>query len=105
VSVWVATACQLGAAQLDASFGLADGHVRKAERALKAEWHLAAATADHALGVVGVVGVAGSRLEPSEHPALRHDHIQEREPGMVDGAGGFDQLFGPGYRLGIFGSV
>ncbi|MGO9181545.1 hypothetical protein [Mycobacterium sp.] len=37
VSVWVATACQLGAAQLDASFGLADGHVHKAERALKAE--------------------------------------------------------------------
>ena len=48
------------------------------------------------------VAVADSRLDPSGHPALRRHHVQGREPGVVDGAGGFDQLFGPGDRLVIF---
>ena len=82
-----------------APFGLADVHVRTAKQALDAEGHLAAATADNHLAGVAV---ADSRLDPSGHPALRRHHVQEREPGMVDGAGGLDQLFGPGYRLVIF---
>ena len=45
------------------------------------------------------VAVADSRLDPSGREALRRNHIQEREPGMVDGAGGLDELLGPGYRL------
>jgi hypothetical protein len=31
--------------------------------------------------------------------ALSANHVQERQPGMVDGAGRLDQLFSPGYRL------
>ena len=42
----VAAACELGAAPLDASFGLADGHVRDAERGLAAVGHLVAAAAN-----------------------------------------------------------
>ena len=45
------------------------------------------------------VAVADSRLDPSGHAALRRHHVQEREPRVVDGAGGLDQLFGPRYRL------
>ena len=97
--VSVATACELGAAPLDRPFGLADVHVRTAEQALDAERHLVAATADHRLAGVAV---ADSRLDPSGHEALRRHHIQGREPGMVDGAGGLDELFGPGDRLVIF---
>ena len=93
----VATACELGAAPLDVSFGLADGQVHSAEHALDAERHLVvAATGDHQLGGVAV---ADGRLDPSRLLALRRHHVQEREPGMVDDAGGFDQLFGPGDRL------
>ena len=66
--------------------------------ALEAERHLAAATAENRLAGVAV---ADSRLDPSGDVALRRDHIQEREPGMVDGAGGLDKLFGPGDRLVI----
>jgi hypothetical protein len=84
----VTTACELGAAHLDASFGLADGHVRQAEGALDAERHLFAATGDHQLGGVAV---ADSRLDPSGQPALRRHHVQERESGMVDGAGRISQ--------------
>ena len=43
--------------------------------------------------------VADSRLDPSGRVALRRNHVQERQPRVVGGAGGFDQLFGPGYRL------
>ena len=93
----VAAACELGAAPLDPPFGLADDRVRSAEHALEAERHLVvAATADHQLAGVGV---ADSLLDPSGNPALRRHHVQEREPGMVDGAGGLDELLGPGYRL------
>ena len=92
----VAAACQPGAAPLDPSFRLADDHIRNAQPAFEAERHLVAATADHNLGIVSV---AGSRLDPSGHPALRRQHVQERQPGMVDRAGGFDQLFRPGDRL------
>jgi hypothetical protein len=37
----VAAACELGATPLDRPFGLADGQVHTAERALEAERHLA----------------------------------------------------------------
>ena len=41
---------------------------------------------------LGGVAVADSRLDPSGHPALRRDHIQEREPGVVGRvAGGFGE--------------
>ena len=33
---------------------------------------------------------------------MRRDHIQEREPSVIDSAGGLDQLFGPGDSLVIF---
>ena len=45
------------------------------------------------------VAVADSRLDPSGHVALRRNHIQERQPRVVDRAGGLDQLFSPGDRL------
>ncbi len=45
------------------------------------------------------VAVAHSRLDPSGPEALRRSHVQERQPGVVDRAGGLDQLFSPGYRL------
>ena len=48
------------------------------------------------------VAVTDSRLDPSGQVALRRHHVQEREPGMVDGAGGLDEFFGPGYRLIVF---
>ena len=67
--------------------------------ALDAERHLVAATADNHLAGVAV---ADSRLDPSGHAAQRRHHVQEREPGVVDGAGGLDELFGPGDRLIIF---
>ncbi len=92
----VATACELGAAPLDPPFGLADVQVCTAEPALDAEGHLVAVIADNRLTGVAV---ADSRLDPSDHPALRRHHIQERKPGMIDGAGGLDEFFGPGYRL------
>jgi hypothetical protein len=96
--VGVATACELGAAPLDASFGLADGRVHSARQALEAERHLVAATADHQLGGVAVA----DRLPgPSGVVALRRQHVQERQSGMVDRAGGLDELLGPGYRLVI----
>src|SRR6516225_12306707 len=75
----VAAACQLGATPLDVSFVLADGGVRKAERALKAEWQLVVAIGDHRLGGVGG---ADSLLDPSRDPAQRRHHIKECEPGM-----------------------
>ena len=80
-----------------APFGLADGQVRTAKQALDAVRHRRGSCRDAS----GRRRVADSRLDPSGQAALRRDHIQEREPGMVDGAGGFDQLFGPGYRLVI----
>ena len=45
------------------------------------------------------VAVADSRLDPSGRVAQRRNHVQERQPRVVDGAGGLDQLFGPGDRL------
>src|SRR6476659_5798841 len=45
------------------------------------------------------VAVADSRLDPSGREALRRTHVQERQPRVVDGAGGLDQFFSPGYRL------
>ena len=67
-----------------------------AKDALDAERHLVAATGEkHLAGVA----VADSRVDPPGDPALRRDHIQEREPGVVDGASGLDEFFGPGYRL------
>ena len=41
------------------------------------------------------LGVANGRLYPSGHVAQRRHHIQGREPGVVDGAGRLDELFGP----------
>ena len=67
--------------------------------ALDAGRHLVAATAENHLASLAV---ADSRLDPSGHPAQRRHHVQEREPGVVDGAGGLDELFGPGDRLIIF---
>src|SRR5258708_33575486 len=66
---------------------------RKAQPAFEAERHLVAEAADHHLAGIAI---ADSRLDPSGHPALRRQHVQERQPGMVDGAGGLDELFGPG---------
>ena len=97
----VAAACELGAAPLDASFGLADGQVHSAERALAAGRHLTA-TADHRLSGLGI---ADSLLEPSGREALRRDQVQSREAGMVDGAGRLDELLGPGDRLIILDQI
>src|SRR5215510_2888708 len=95
----VAAACEVDATPLDRPFGLAGGHIHSAERALEAERHLAV-TADH--GLTGV-GIADSLLlDPSSPVALRYVHVQSREPGMVEGAGGLDELLAPGYRLIIF---
>jgi hypothetical protein len=69
----------------------------RSKRALGAERHLfVAATADHQLAGVGV---ADSRLDPSARVAQRRNHIQGRQPRVVDRTGGLDQLFSPGYRL------
>ncbi len=46
--------------------------------------------------------IADSRLDPSGRVAQRRNHVQERQPRVVDRAGGLDQLFSPGYRLIIF---
>src|ERR1700742_2169044 len=93
----VAAACELGATPLDRPFGLADGHVHTAERALEAERHLAAASADHRLPGIGKA--ESHLLDPSIPVALRCQHVKSREPGMVEGAGGLDELLAPGYRL------
>ena len=61
--------------------------------------HFVAATAENHLAGVGV---ADGRLDPSGRVALRRHHVQGREPGVVDGAGGFDEFFGPGDRLIVF---
>ena len=45
------------------------------------------------------VAVADSRLDPSGRVAQRRNHVQERQPRVVDRAGGLDQLFSPGDRL------
>src|SRR5262245_59321380 len=92
----VAAACEVDATPLDRPFGLAGGHVHSAERALEAERHLVA-TADRRLTGVGIADRL--LLDPSIPVALRHVHVQSREPGMVDGAGGVDELLAPGYRL------
>ena len=92
----VATACELGAAQLDRPFGLADELVCTAKHAFDAVRQRVAA---HWRERLTGVAVADSRLDPSGRVALRRHHVQGREPGVVDGAGGLDQLFGPGYRL------
>ena len=96
----VATACELGAAPFDRAFRLTCGGVRKAQHPLSAERHFVAATSDDHLAVVGVVD---SRLNPSGRPALRRDHVEGRKSGVVDCSRGFDELFGPGDRLIIFG--
>src|SRR5262245_24375817 len=96
----IAAACEVGATPLDRPFGLADGHVHTAERTLEAERHLAAASADHRLTGVGITD--SLLLDPSSPVALRYVHVQSREPGMVEGAGGLDELLAPGYRLIIF---
>ena len=89
--VRVAIAGKLGTAPLDPSFGLTDEQVHTAKPALDAERHLVAATADHP---PASVAVADGLLDPSGHPALRRHHVQGGEPGVVDGAGGLDELFG-----------
>src|SRR6476661_4597655 len=50
---------------------------------------------------LGGLAVADSRLGPSSRVALRRHQIQGREPRVVDGEGGFDEVFGPGYWLEI----
>src|SRR5262245_66552518 len=92
----VVAACELGAAPLDASFGLADDHVHSAERPLGAEQYLVVAIGDHRLAGVGV---ADSFLDPSGYPAQRRKRVQSGKPGMVDSPSGLDQLFDPGDRL------
>src|ERR1700761_9406309 len=92
----VATAYELGAAPLNPPIGLADGQIHRAKHAPGTEWQFLAGTADHQLAGVTV---ADRLLDPSRHVAPRRQHVQEREPGMVDGPGGLDELFGPGYRL------
>jgi len=51
-----------------------------------------ASTADRALGGLGV---ANTRIDPSGRVAIRRDYVQGGEPGVVDGACGLDELFGP----------
>src|SRR5271166_1489456 len=92
----VATACELGAAPLDHPLGLADRQVGTSKPALYAVRHLIGAAADYRLASLAV---GDGLLDPSDHVALRRDHIQEREPGVVDGARGFDEFFSPGYWL------
>ena len=97
--VSVATACKLGAAQLDRPFGPTDGGVHTEKEGFETERRLVAATAEkHLAGVA----VADSRLDPPYHPAQRRHRVQEREPPMIGGAGGLDKLFGPGDRLMVF---
>ncbi len=85
--VGVATACELGAAPFDRPFGLTYGKVRSGERTLGPNGtSLRSLATDHLTGVA----VADSRVDPSGHPALRRDHVQGREPGVVEGAGGLD---------------
>src|SRR5258707_14110291 len=81
----VAAACELGAVHLDAPLGLTDGQVHSSEHAFRAEWPLPAATVQNRLARVAV---ADTLLNPPGHPAQRRDHVQERQPVMVDHAGG-----------------
>ena len=92
-SVRVATACELGAAPLDRPFGLADGQIRAGKTPSRPNGTSSRPVPHHRLAGVAV---ADSRLDPSGVEAQRRHHVQEREPGVVDGAGGFDELFGPG---------
>ena len=69
---------------------------------LEAVVHLTAATAHRHLACVAV---ADSLIDQSGQVALRRRHIQSREPGMVDGAGGSDEFFGPGDRLVILDQI
>src|SRR6478672_1768373 len=93
----VATACQLGATPLNPSFGLPDRHVSTASPARSTVRDLMTTVEND----LGGLAVADSRLGPSSRVALRRHQIQGREPGVVDGAGGFDEVFGPGYWLEI----
>jgi len=90
----VATACQLGAAPFDARSGCRC-HVHRPRRPQgdgTSPRHC-----DHALGVVGV---AGSRLEPSEHPALRHITYRNASGDVDARAGSISSS--PRLSLGIF---
>ena len=100
--VGVATAGEFGVVPLDRPFWLAGEHVGAAEPTVDAEGHLVAVIADNRLSGVAV---ADSRLDPSHGPAQRRDYIQEREPWMIDGAGGLDEFCGPSYRLIHFDRV
>src|ERR1700741_95051 len=61
-----------------------------------------ASTADRLLRGVAV---ANGRFDPSGHIAVRRQHIQGRESGVVDGARRLDELFGPRERFVILGQI
>src|SRR6516162_2377291 len=92
----VAAACELGAAQLGHPLGLPDGERYNSKRGFVAVRQRLAAPAENDLASLAV---ADSRLDPSGRVAQRRNRVQEREPRVVDRAGGLDQLFSPGYRL------
>ena len=76
--------------------GLPDGQVYSSKQGFDAVRQRLAAAAENDLAGVAV---ADSRLDPSGPVAQRRHHVQERQPRVVDGAGGLDQLFSPGDRL------
>ena len=76
--------------------GLPDGQVYSSKHGFDAARRRLAAPAENDLAGIGI---ADSRLDPSGHVALRRNHVQERQPRVVDRAGGLDQLFSPGDRL------
>ena len=92
----VAAACELGAAPLGQPLGVPDGEVGSSKQRFAAVRQRLAAPAENDLACVAV---ADSRLDPSGRVALRCNRVQERQPRVVDGAGGLDQLFSPGDRL------
>src|ERR1700722_3712884 len=70
--VGVATACELGPAQLDRSFRLPDGRIRTARPALYAERRLVVASAEY---LRGDIGVADRVFDPSGHVTRRRHRV------------------------------
>ena len=86
----------LGAAQLGQPLGLPEGCVYSSKRGFEAARQRLAAPGENDLPGVAI---ADSRLDPSGRVAHRRHHVQERQPRVIDRAGGLDQLFSPGDRL------
>jgi catechol 2,3-dioxygenase-like lactoylglutathione lyase family enzyme len=85
-----------GSAEIGHPVRLVQDQIRGSQPAFAAEGHVVIATED---GGLAFIGVPHRFEDPAGIPALRGQHVQETQTGMVDGLRWFDEFLGPGERF------